>query len=309
MADFPEVFQSAVDRRSPQFQKRRRAMEALVARMFRDEAGIRQGGGAEARRRQHAKGRLTARERIRHLIDPEPPFLELGIYAAHQMYAEWGGARAAGVIVGIAKVCGRHFMVIANDATVKAGSFFPMTAKKVLRPRPSRWRTVCPPSTWWIPPAFFCPCRRTCSPTSMILAGSSTTTPSCPPGRSADHRRHGFLRGRRSLPAVDVRQAADDRGQRALSGRTRPGQGGHRAGGVQRGAGGAGGARQPQRHRRFPEKDDLSCLRRIRELVDKMGRRTHSGLDCRPRSSPAMTRRSLGASFPPIPPASTRCGR
>ena len=100
-------------------------MESLVARMRRDEAVILQGGGAEAAGRQHAKGRLTARERIRHLIDPEPPFLELGIYAAHRMYAEWGGAPAAGVIAGIAKICGRHFMVVANDATVKAGPSFP----------------------------------------------------------------------------------------------------------------------------------------------------------------------------------------
>ncbi|MCY3758652.1 MAG: acyl-CoA carboxylase subunit beta, partial [Acidobacteria bacterium] len=98
-------------------------MEALVARMRGEEAAIRNGGGAEAAGRQHAKGRLTARERIQHLIDPEPPFLELGIYAAHRMYAEWGGAPAAGLIAGVATVCGRHFMVIANDATVKAGSF------------------------------------------------------------------------------------------------------------------------------------------------------------------------------------------
>src|SRR4030095_14571239 len=72
-------------------------------------------------------------ERIGILTDPGSDFLELGIYAAFEMYEEWGGAPAAGVITGIGKVCARDFMIVANDATVKAGSFFPLTAKKVLR--------------------------------------------------------------------------------------------------------------------------------------------------------------------------------
>src|SRR5713101_3734608 len=73
------------------------------------------------------------RERIAKLIDPQSQFFELGIYAAYEMYEEWGGAPCAGTITGLAKVCGRTFMLIANDATVKAGAFFPMTAKKVIR--------------------------------------------------------------------------------------------------------------------------------------------------------------------------------
>ena len=83
--------------------------------------------------RQHAKGRLTARERIAKLIDPGTPFFELGLWAAWEMYAEWGGAPAAGVVTGIGTIAGRRHMIIANDATVKAGAFFPATAKKVLR--------------------------------------------------------------------------------------------------------------------------------------------------------------------------------
>ncbi|MCZ2343034.1 MAG: acyl-CoA carboxylase subunit beta [Bacteroidales bacterium] len=94
---------------------------------------IRLGGGAKAIARQHEKGRLTARERITQLIDPETHWLELGLWAAWGMYAEWGGAPAAGVVTGIGTVAGRRVMVIANDATVKAGAFFPMTCKKVLR--------------------------------------------------------------------------------------------------------------------------------------------------------------------------------
>ncbi len=96
-----------------------------------EEAIIRLGGGAKAIARQHEKGRLSARERIAKLLDGE--LLELGLWAAHGMYAEWGGAPSAGVVTGVGKVEGRRVMVIANDATVKAGAFFPMTCKKVLR--------------------------------------------------------------------------------------------------------------------------------------------------------------------------------
>jgi 3-methylcrotonyl-CoA carboxylase beta subunit len=94
---------------------------------------IHQGGGPKAIERQHEKGRLTARERIAKLIDPDSDFFELGLWAAGGMYTEWGGAPSAGVVTGIATMSGRRVMIIANDATVKAGAFFPMTCKKVLR--------------------------------------------------------------------------------------------------------------------------------------------------------------------------------
>src|ERR1700747_1380927 len=92
-----------------------------------------QGGGAKAIESQHKKGRLTARERIAKLIDPKTHFFELGLFAAFEMYEEGGGAPSAGTITGLARICGRLFMLIANDATVKAGAFFPLTAKKVIR--------------------------------------------------------------------------------------------------------------------------------------------------------------------------------
>ncbi|MBZ5540798.1 MAG: acyl-CoA carboxylase subunit beta [Acidobacteriia bacterium] len=101
--------------------------------MKNEEERIRQGGGAKAIEAQHKKSRLTARERIAKLSDPKTAFFELGLYAAYEMYEEWGGAPSAGTITGLARVCGRLFMIIANDATVKAGAFFPMTAKKVIR--------------------------------------------------------------------------------------------------------------------------------------------------------------------------------
>jgi 3-methylcrotonyl-CoA carboxylase beta subunit len=99
----------------------------------RQEAIIREGGGTRAIERQHAKRRLTARERIARLLDPDAPFHELGLWAAWNLYQDWGGAPSAGVVTGLGAVAGRQIMLIANDATVKAGAFFPMTCKKVLR--------------------------------------------------------------------------------------------------------------------------------------------------------------------------------
>src|SRR5512143_2084507 len=122
-----------VDATSPRFEKNMRAMAELVARIRNEEEKIREGGGAKAIEAQHNKGRLTARERIALLLDPGTELFELGLYAAYGMYEEWGGAPAAGVVTGIGRVHGRQFMLIVNDATVKAGAFFPMTSKKVIR--------------------------------------------------------------------------------------------------------------------------------------------------------------------------------
>ncbi|MFZ3215357.1 MAG: acyl-CoA carboxylase subunit beta [Candidatus Acidiferrales bacterium] len=125
--------ETRVDEKSPDFAKNSRLMVDRVAEIKNQELQIRQGGGAKAIEAQHKKNRLTARERIAKLIDPKSEFFELGLYAAHDMYQEWGGAPSAGTITGLARVSGRQVMLIANDATVKAGAFFPMTAKKVIR--------------------------------------------------------------------------------------------------------------------------------------------------------------------------------
>jgi acetyl-CoA carboxylase carboxyltransferase component len=127
------ILKTNVNTKSPEFEKNTRRMIDLLTEVKNQEEQIRQGGGPKAIDSQHKKGRLTARERIAKLIDPGAQFFELGIFAAHEMYEEWGGAPSAGTITGLARVCGRTFMVIANDATVKAGAFFPMTAKKVIR--------------------------------------------------------------------------------------------------------------------------------------------------------------------------------
>ncbi len=102
-----------------------RAMADLVASLHNEEEKIREGGGAKAIESQHKKGRLTARERLALLLDSGNDFFELGAYAAFGMYEEWGGAPAAGVITGLGRIHSRLVMLIVNDATVKAGAFFP----------------------------------------------------------------------------------------------------------------------------------------------------------------------------------------
>ncbi|HUN87494.1 MAG TPA: carboxyl transferase domain-containing protein [Terriglobales bacterium] len=127
------VLPTKIDPTSPRFEKNMRAMADLVTDLRNEEEALEQGGGPKAIDAQHSKKRLTARERIRLLLDPGTELFELGMYAAFGMYEEWGGAPCAGVITGLGKIHGRTFMLIANDATVKAGAFFPMTAKKVIR--------------------------------------------------------------------------------------------------------------------------------------------------------------------------------
>jgi acetyl-CoA carboxylase carboxyltransferase component len=124
---------STVDLNSARVKANRLALLTLLADLRAEEDSIRLGGGAKAAAAQHAKGRQTVRERLGLLLDEGTGFLELGLWAAHGMYAEYGGAPGAGVVTGLGRVSGRLCMIIANDATVKAGAFFPMTAKKVLR--------------------------------------------------------------------------------------------------------------------------------------------------------------------------------
>ena len=132
-AKLQNVIASSFDPQSPRSKANRSALEEVLAAIRSQEETIRQGGGAKATAAQHAKKRLTVRERLDLLLDKDCQFLELGLWAAHDMYTEYGGAPGAGVVTALGRVCGRLCMIIANDATVKAGAFFPMTAKKVLR--------------------------------------------------------------------------------------------------------------------------------------------------------------------------------
>src|SRR6185437_14071700 len=111
---------SPIDTASERFRENSTAMRSLLASFKAEEEAIREGGGPKAIEAQHQKKRLTARERIALLLDPDTEFHELSIYAAYGMYTEYGGAPAAGAITGIGRVAGRLVMIIANDATVKA---------------------------------------------------------------------------------------------------------------------------------------------------------------------------------------------
>jgi 3-methylcrotonyl-CoA carboxylase beta subunit len=124
---------SKVDVKAARFVANHAAMVALLGGLREQEAVIREGGGAKAAEAQRAKGRLTVRERLKLLLDEGTELIELGLWAAYGMYEEFGGAPGAGVVTGLGRVSGRLCMIVANDATVKAGAFFPMTAKKVLR--------------------------------------------------------------------------------------------------------------------------------------------------------------------------------
>ncbi|MCL5262810.1 MAG: acyl-CoA carboxylase subunit beta [Acidobacteria bacterium] len=124
---------SRLDRNNPRTRKNAQAMMALLGQIRQQEAGLREGGGEKAIAAQHGRKRLTVRERLELLLDPGSGWFELSLFAGFGMYEEWGGAPSAGVVTGIGQVAGRMCMVIANDATVKAGAFFPMTCKKVLR--------------------------------------------------------------------------------------------------------------------------------------------------------------------------------
>src|SRR5690348_12025033 len=125
------AIETKLSTRDPTFVRNRDAMTALVADLRERIAAIEQGGGEAARKRHVARGKLLPRERVRALIDPGSPFLELSQFAAHGMYGDT--IAAAGIVTGIGRVCGCECVIVCNDATVKGGTYFPMTVKKHLR--------------------------------------------------------------------------------------------------------------------------------------------------------------------------------
>ena len=125
------ILSTSIDRRSETFAANAAAMRALVEDLRSKVAAIETGGAEEARRRHLGRGKLLPRERVRALLDPGSPFLEFSQLAAYGMYD--GEVPAAGIITGIGRIMGRECVVVANDATVKGGTYFPMTVKKHLR--------------------------------------------------------------------------------------------------------------------------------------------------------------------------------
>src|SRR5512145_1655438 len=146
-----EILSSSIDASSPQFQQNTQHHKHLANELKERLARVREGGGEKYRRRQEEQGKLFVRDRIDRLLDPNSPFLELSALAASDLYdsdkasapsgptsasANDSGsfaAPAAGIVTGIGRVSDREVMIVANDATVKGGSYFPLTVKKHLR--------------------------------------------------------------------------------------------------------------------------------------------------------------------------------
>jgi acetyl-CoA carboxylase carboxyltransferase component len=135
---------SSVDSESASYQKRAAHYEALLKELREREAEIRKGGGERRLQREHDRGKLTARERIDTLVDDPDAFKEIGIFAGDGMYEDDGGCPAGGTVMGLGHVNGRRAVVVANDATVKAGAWFPITAKKNLRAQEIALENHCP---------------------------------------------------------------------------------------------------------------------------------------------------------------------
>ena len=121
------------DKRGRPFHDNKKAWAVSARALEGDRAQVAAGGGEKAVKRQHGKNRLTARERVRKLVDAGSDFFELMTFAGWDMYPSEGGAPAGGVVTGLGRLHGRDWLIVANDATVKAGAFFPVTAKKVIR--------------------------------------------------------------------------------------------------------------------------------------------------------------------------------
>ena len=282
------VIETRVKTKTLEFERNTRAMVDKLTEIKNEEEQIRQGGGAKAAEAQHKKGRLTARERVAKLIDPKTDFFELGLYAAHEMYTEWGGAPAAGTVTGLAKVAGRRVMIIANDATVKAGAFFPMTAKKVIHAQNVAIENRIPTIYLVDSAGVFLPLQEDVFPDTDDF------------GR--------VFRNNAVMSAMGISQITAIMGMCVAGGAYLPvmcdkilmteGSGLFLAGpalvqaaiGQKTTAEELGGA---QMHAQvsgtidFREADDAACLKRIRALVDKMGHPPAAAFDHKPAQPPA----------------------
>jgi acetyl-CoA carboxylase carboxyltransferase component len=116
-----------------EFNRNEDKMKQMLSEMRQRLEKIYQGGGKKAIEKQKEKNKLTPRERIAYLIDEKSPFIEIGAFAGYDMYVEHGGCPAGGTVAGVGYVSGRQCVIIANDQTVKAGAWFPITGKKNLR--------------------------------------------------------------------------------------------------------------------------------------------------------------------------------
>jgi acetyl-CoA carboxylase carboxyltransferase component len=292
------AFETQVKSNSSRFERNQKAVAELVAQVRNQEEIIQQGGGAKAVESQHKKSRLTARERIALLIDPGTEFFEIGSFVAWGMYEEWGGAPSAGVVTGLARVQGRLVMLIVNDATVKAGAFFPMTAKKVIRTQNIAIENHIPTIYLVDSAGVFLPLQEDVFPDTDDF------------GR--------VFRNNAVMSAMGIPQIAAIMGMCVAGGAYLPlmcdhilmteGSGLFLAGpalvqaaiGAKYSAEELGGAKMHSQISGtvdFREPDDQSCLARIRQLVDKMGNRRLGVFDRKEPEQPLFAAEELYGIF------------
>lgn len=290
--------ESQVDKKSPEFAKNSRSVVDRLTEIKNQEETIRQGGGAKAVESQHKKGRLTARERIAKLIDPKTDFFELGLYAAFQMYEEWGGAPAAGTVTGLARVSGRQVMIIANDATVKAGAFFPMTAKKVIRAQNIAIENHIPTIYLVDSAGVFLPLQEDVFPDTddfgRVFRNNAVMSAMGIPQITAIMGM--CVAGGAYLPVMCDKILMTDGSGLFLAGPALV----QAAIGQKTSAEELGGA---QMHAQisgtidFREPDDEACIQRLRSLVDKIGQRPGAPFDHKPARAPAYPADSIYGVF------------
>ena len=169
------ILHTQLNPRSAEFAANSAAMLTQVDALHTLLAQVAQGGGPKAQERHTSRGKLLPRERINRLLDPGSPFLEISQLAAYEVYGE--DVPAAGVIAGIGRVEGVECMIVANDATVKGGSYYPLTVKKHLRAQTIASRIACRASIWWTPVAPTCRVRMKCFRIASTSGGSSSTRP------------------------------------------------------------------------------------------------------------------------------------
>ena len=222
------VLKSQLNPRSADFQANAAAMQTVVADLHEKVEKIALGGPEAARQKHLARGKLLPRERVNGLLDPGTPFLEIGQFAAYGMYG--GDVPAASVIAGIGRVNGVECMVVANDATVKGGTYYPLTVKKHLRAQEIALENRLPCVYLVDSGGAFLPMQDEVFPDKEHFGRIFFNQANLSAARhSADRRRHGFVHGRRRLRAGHVRRV-DHRQESGhdLSRRPAAGQGGDR---------------------------------------------------------------------------------
>ena len=180
------ALETTLDPRSDAFRANEAAMRALVEDLRQRTGTIREGGPAAAREKHLSRGKLLPRDRIHALIDPASPFLEIGQFAATGLYKN--EVPAAGLIAGIGRIAGRECMIVANDATVKGGTYFPLTVKKHLRAQEIAEQNRLPCIYLVDSGGANLPNQDEVFPIATISAASSTTRPRCPPKASPRSR-------------------------------------------------------------------------------------------------------------------------